>query len=165
AGEIVNTANEAQLASILREFGEERKSRQIAKNIVTKRPIHTTDQLAAIVASSYRFRSRIHPATKTFQALRIAVNDELAQLASSLPLMLQLLTPSGRLAIISFHSLEDRLVKQTLKDAAGQGYEAEVYLLNKKPITAHPDEIVLNPRARSAKLRAVAKIKNAPKIS
>ena len=159
AGEIVNAWSEADLADVLRRYGEERKSRQIARNIVAQRPIHTTDQLATIVAKTYRFRSRIHPATRTFQALRIAVNDELNQLAHSLPKMLELLEPGGRLAIISFHSLEDRLVKQFFKEATGLGYEAQVYALTKKPVTATPDEIVLNPRARSAKLRAVAKIK------
>src|SRR3990167_8765547 len=159
AGEIVNAWSEADLADVLRRYGEERKSRQIARNIVAQRPIHTTDQLAAVVAKTYRFRSRIHPATRTFQALRIAVNDELNQLAHSLPKMLELLEPGGRLAIISFHSLEDRLVKQFFKEATGLGYEAQVYALTKKPVTATPHEIVLNPRARSAKLRAVAKIK------
>lgn len=160
AEEIVNTWSEADLADIFNRYGEERKSRQIARNIVAQRPIQTTDQLAAVVAKTYRFRGRIHPATRTFQALRIAVNDELNQLALSLPLMLELLAPGGRLAIISFHSLEDRLVKQSFKQATEEGYEAEVYWLAKKPVTATPDEIVLNPRARSAKLRAVAKIKN-----
>lgn len=159
AEEIVNTWSEADLADIFNRYGEERKSRQIARNIVAQRPIQTTDQLAAVVAKTYRFRGRIHPATRTFQALRIAVNDELNQLALSLPLMLELLAPGGRLAIISFHSLEDRLVKQSFKQATEEGYEAEIYWLAKKPVTAAPDEIVLNPRARSAKLRAVAKIK------
>jgi 16S rRNA (cytosine1402-N4)-methyltransferase len=160
AGEIVNTWDEQKLTQLLRSSGEEKKARAIAARIVAKRPIQTTDQLAAAVASTYRFRSKTHPATKTFQALRMAVNDELGQLEASLPLMLQLLQPGGRLAVISFHSLEDRLVKQVFKDAAGAGYEAEISLLTKKPLTAQTDEIVLNPRARSAKLRAVAKIKN-----
>lgn len=159
AEEIVNTWSEADLANILKRYGEERKSRQIARKIVAQRPIHTTDQLAAVVTKTYRIRSRIHPATRTFQALRVAVNDELNQLEKSLPLMLELLAPGGRLAIISFHSLEDRLIKQSFKAATEQGYEAEIYALTKKPVTATPDEIVLNPRARSAKLRAVAKIK------
>jgi len=159
AEEIVNTWSEADLADIIKRYGEERKSRQIARKIVAQRPIQTTDQLAAVVTKTYRIRSRIHPATRTFQALRIAVNDELNQLEKSLPLMLEMLAPGGRLAIISFHSLEDRLIKQSFKAATELGYEAEIYTLTKKPVSAAPDEIVLNPRARSAKLRAVAKIK------
>jgi 16S rRNA (cytosine1402-N4)-methyltransferase len=159
AGEIVNHWDEQKIANLLKNYGEEPKSRAVAAKIVTNRPIHSTDQLAKVVASTYRFRSKTHPATRTFQALRIAVNDELAQIQDSLPLMLQLLEPGGRLAVISFHSLEDRLVKQAFKEAAGQGYEAEIRLLSKKPITAKAEEIALNPRARSAKLRAVAKIK------
>lgn len=160
ADQIVNTWSEANLADILFRYGQERKSRKIARAIVASRPIHHTDQLAAVVAKCYRFRGRIHPATRTFQALRIAVNDELNQLAQALPLMLELLAPGGRLAIISFHSLEDRLVKQAFKQAADAGYEAQIRLLTKKPVTASANEIVSNPRARSAKLRAVAKIKN-----
>jgi len=160
AEEIVNTWDQQKLAGLLKNYGQEHRSRVIAAKIVANRPIHSTDQLAKIVTSVYRFRSRIHPATRTFQALRIAVNDELAQIEASLPLMLQLLQPGGRLAVISFHSLEDRLVKRAFKDGAGQGYEAEITALTKKPVTAQNDEIVLNPRARSAKLRAVAKIKN-----
>ena len=103
--------------------------------------------------------SKTHPATKSFQALRIAVNDELNQLEQALPIMAGLLKPGGRLAIISFHSLEDRIVKQFLADHAGNRYDAELTLLTKKPITASRDETVSNPRARSAKLRAAAKIK------
>src|SRR5207237_670726 len=98
-------------------------------------------------------------ATKSFQAIRIAVNDELVQLEQGLPLMLELLAPGGRLALISFHSLEDRLVKQFFAEHAGNRYDAELKLLTKRPVTASRDEIVLNPRARSAKLRAAAKIK------
>lgn len=159
ADEIVNNWDEQKLVDLLGSYGQERKARTVAARIVANRPIHSTDQLAKIVASVYHFRSRIHPATRTFQALRIAVNDELTQVETSLPIMLQLLQPGGRLAVISFHSLEDRLVKRAFTEAAGQGYEAEIQLLSKKPITAQTDEIVLNPRARSAKLRAVAKIK------
>jgi len=160
AEQIVNSWDEQKIADLLKTYGQERKARPIAAKIVANRPIHTTDQLATIVASVYRFRSKIHPATRTFQALRVAVNDELAQLEQSLPLWLELLAPGGRLCVISFHSLEDRLVKQAFKEAAEEGYEAEIQLLTKKPVTAQSDEIVLNPRARSAKLRAVVKIKN-----
>ena len=160
AEQIVNSWDEQKIADLLKTYGQEPKARAIAAKIVANRPIHTTDQLAKIVASTYRFRSKIHPATRTFQALRIAVNDELAQLEKSLGLWLELLAPGGRLCVISFHSLEDRLVKQAFKEAAEQGYEAQIQLLTKKPVTAQSDEIVLNPRARSAKLRAVVKIKN-----
>ena len=159
AGEIVNNWDEQKLADLLKNYGEEHKSRAIAAKIVARRPVQTTDQLAQIVASTYRIRSKVHPATRTFQALRIAVNDELLQISQSLPLWLDLLSPGGRLVVISFHSLEDRLVKQNFSEALGQGYETEVTALTKKPVTAQNDEIVLNPRARSAKLRAVAKIK------
>ncbi|MDO8591320.1 MAG: 16S rRNA (cytosine(1402)-N(4))-methyltransferase RsmH [bacterium] len=159
AGEIVNNWDEQKLADLLKNYGEEHKSRAIAAKIVARRPVQTTDQLAQIVASTYRIRSKVHPATRTFQALRIAVNDELSQISQSLPLWLELLAPGGRLAVISFHSLEDRLIKRAFAEAAGQGYEAEIVALTKKPVTAGYDEIVLNPRARSAKLRAVAKIK------
>ena len=160
ADEIVNNWNQQRLADLFKNYGEERKARAIAAKIIARRPIHTTDQLAKIIASAYRLRSKIHPATRTFQALRIAVNDELSQISQSLPLWLELLEPGGRLVVISFHSLEDRLVKQSFAEALGQGYEAEITALTKKPVTAGYDEIVLNPRARSAKLRAVAKIKN-----
>lgn len=160
AEQIVNSWDEQKIAELLKTYGQERRSRAIAAKIVAHRPIYSTDRLAKIVASTYRFRSKIHPATRTFQALRIAVNDELAQLQESLPLWLELLAPGGRLCVISFHSLEDRLVKQAFTDAAQAGYEAQIHLLSKKPVSAQPDEIVSNPRARSAKLRAVVKIKN-----
>jgi 16S rRNA (cytosine1402-N4)-methyltransferase len=157
---IVNSYSEAELADLLKRYGEEPKAFSIARMIVEARPLHTTDELAAIAARAWPGRSRVHPATRTFQALRIAVNDELGQLADSLPLWLDMLAPGGRIAVISFHSLEDRLVKQAFAEAAGeQRYDATLRLLNKKPASSSPDEIVLNPRARSAKLRAAVKIK------
>lgn len=162
ADQLVNDADEDQLAKIIREFGEEPRAREIARRIKRNRPVSDTKQLAAIVAGAYgRFgrRGKTHPATRTFQALRIAVNDELDQLEQSLPLMQKLLAPGGRLAIISFHSLEDRLVKQYFADNAGDRYDTEMRLLTKKPVTAGRQEITTNPRARSARLRAVAKIK------
>lgn len=155
---IVNTYKEAVLADLLKRYGEEPKAKRIAGLIVAHRPLKSTDELAAIAAKAWPGRSRIHPATRTFQALRIAVNDELNQLELSLPLWIRLLAPGGRLAVISFHSLEDRLVKQALQAAAGPRYDAELTLLTKRPVTARPSEIVLNPRARSAKLRAAVKI-------
>lgn len=159
ASTIVNNYSEAELADLLRRYGEEPKARQIARTIVQTRPLSTTDELARLVARAWPGHQRLHPATRTFQAFRIAVNDELGQLESSLPLWFELLKPGGRLGIISFHSLEDRLVKQALAEAAGDRYDAELRFLTKSPVTAGPEEIVHNPRARSAKLRAAVKIK------
>jgi 16S rRNA (cytosine1402-N4)-methyltransferase len=159
---IVNHTTQTQLTDILRKYGEEPRASAVAKAIVANRPIKDTSMLAAIIAKTIGFRGRlgkIHPATKTFQAIRIAVNDELDQLAKALPLMLELLSPGGRMAIISFHSLEDRLVKRFFNEMSGNTYDAQLILLTKKPITAGRSEIVSNPRARSAKLRAAAKIK------
>jgi 16S rRNA (cytosine1402-N4)-methyltransferase len=160
ADHLVNMAKTDELAKILAEYGEEPKARTVSKAIVANRPIQNTEQLAAIIAKAAGFRGRlgkINPATKSFQAIRIAVNDELRQLELALPIMLQVLAPGGRLAIISFHSLEDRLVKQFFAEKGGNTYDAELKVLTKSPITASRDEIVLNPRARSAKLRAAAK--------
>lgn len=159
ADTIINTYSEAELSDILDRYGEEPKARQIARIIVEARPLHATSELADIAKRAWPGRSRVHPATRTFQALRIAVNDELGQLERSLPLWLELLKPGGRIAVISFHSLEDRLVKRAFQEAAGNRYDAELTLLTKRPITASSSEIVFNPRARSAKLRAAAKIK------
>jgi 16S rRNA (cytosine1402-N4)-methyltransferase len=155
---ILNTFSEADLGDILKRYGEEPKAGRIAQEIVQARPLRTTGQLAAIAAKAWPGYSRVHPATRTFQALRIAVNDELGQLEQSLPLWFDLLAPGGRIAIISFHSLEDRLVKQALKEVAGDRYDAELRLLVKSPATATSSQIVFNPRARSAKLRAAVKI-------
>jgi len=166
AYELVNGLPESELADILRRYGEEPRSRTIARAIAAARPVEDTGQLAAIIARTAGFRSRhgrTHPATKSFQALRIAVNDELSQLEQALPLMADVLGPGGRLAVISFHSLEDRLVKNFMADQAGNRYDAQLQLLTKRPITASHDELVSNPRARSAKLRAAAKIKNQKK--
>jgi 16S rRNA (cytosine1402-N4)-methyltransferase len=156
---ILNTFSEADLRDILKRYGEEPKASRIAQAIVQARPLSTTDQLAAIAAKAWPGYSRVHPATRTFQALRIAVNDELGLLEQSLPLWFELLAPGGRIAVISFHSLEDRLVKQALKEVAGDRYDAELRLLVKTPVLATSSEIVFNPRARSAKLRAAVKIK------
>jgi 16S rRNA (cytosine1402-N4)-methyltransferase len=158
AADIVNTYTERELADILKRYGEEPKSRQVAARIVRSRPLHTTQELASIVAAVWPGRSKIHPATRTFQALRIAVNDELELLRRSLPLWIhELLAPGGRIAVISFHSLEDRLVKQALTEVSGDRFDAELRLLTKRPATAGPDEVLTNPRARSAKLRAAVK--------
>jgi 16S rRNA (cytosine1402-N4)-methyltransferase len=158
AADIVNDYSEVELADILWRYGEEPKSRQIARLIVRNRPFYTTTQLADTIKKAWPGHSKVHPATRSFQALRIVVNDELNLLQQALPLWVDLLKPGGRLAVISFHSLEDRVVKRVLAEYA-EGYEATVELLTKKPVTASAHELVINPRARSAKLRAAAKIK------
>ncbi len=158
ADAIVNTYDESAISDLLWKYGEEPKARQIARRIVQARPLRTTTQLAAVVAKAWPGRSKTHPATRTFQALRIAVNDELQLLESAIPLWIDMLEPQGRLAIISFHSLEDRIVKNAFHERS-IGYESEAALITKGPITASATEIVSNPRARSAKLRAVLKQK------
>jgi 16S rRNA (cytosine1402-N4)-methyltransferase len=150
AAEIVNHWAETDLANLIYNYGEERLSRQIARRIVERRPFQTTGQLAETifhsVPRSYRY-GRIHPATRTFQALRIAVNRELDVLHSFLAKAPNWLKPTGRLAIISFHSLEDRIVKHTLKDSD------LLTVISKKPIVPGAAEVEANPRSRSAKLR------------
>ncbi len=157
---IVNTYSEAELRQLIHEYGEEPRATKIARLLVENRPIRTTHVLATVVAQAWPGHSKVHPATRTFQALRIAVNSELDQLKHALPLWIDLLSPGGRIAVISFHSLEDRLVKQAFKEAAGNRYDAVLRLLSKQPVQADEKEIVFNPRARSAKLRAAVKIKN-----
>jgi len=156
----VNKASVQELAHIIHEYGEEplTQARAIASAIVYARPLHETAHLAAVVASAYRgHKGKIHPATRTFQALRIAVNDELRQVEKLLPLVPRLLTPGGRVAIISFHSLEDRLVKRFFKEQRDAGFEAQLQELTKKPLAGDLYD-VHNPRSRSAKLRAAVKI-------
>lgn len=151
AADLVNTMSEAGLADVFFEFGEERHSRRVAKKVVERRatrPFATTADLADVVRSCVPRSGGIDPATRVFQALRIAVNDELGvldRLLSTLPVIVK---PGGRVGIISFHSLEDRRVKHALRDGAVWR------LVNKKPVEAGPDETARNPRARSAKLRA-----------
>lgn len=157
AATIVNSYSEDDLIHILRTYGEEPHAKRIAKAIVAARPIMSTARLAATIAKSSHGRSKTHPATKSFQALRIAVNDELRQVEQALPHWIDMLRPHGRLAVISFHSLEDRLVKNAMSDRAGNTYDADIQLLTKRPVTADKNEIVSNPRARSAKLRAAVK--------
>jgi 16S rRNA (cytosine1402-N4)-methyltransferase len=160
AEEVVNTYSVEALQDILKRYGEEPKARLIASLIVDNRPISTTSQLAAIAAKAWPGYSKVHPATRTFQALRIAVNDELELLRKSLSIWMDdLLAPGGRIVIISFHSLEDRIVKQSFAEKAGDRYDANLRLLTKKPVLGDASEIVFNPRARSAKLRAAAKQK------
>jgi 16S rRNA (cytosine1402-N4)-methyltransferase len=159
AEQVVNQVDEVTLANLIYEFGEERRSRRIARAIVRSRPIRSTVQLAEVISAAARpmnqAERRIHPATKTFQALRIFVNDELKDLRALLDAAPQVLKPGGRLVIISFHSLEDRIVKDALREGVKQGqYE----LLTKKPVTASEEEVDRNPRSRSAKLRAAKKV-------
>lgn len=160
AAELVNNLSQDELIQIIRRFGEEKpfNARKIAQAIVDNRPIHTTSELADIIRHTIRSKGRIHPATRTFQALRIATNDELGQIEQMLPLLPDLLNPGGRVAIISFHSLEDRLVKQYIKSQKELGLEAELEPITKRPIEGSTTD-VHNPRARSAKLRAAVKIK------
>lgn len=153
---VVNSYSRPRLEEVIRRYGQEPGAGAIASAIVASRPITRTTQLATIVAQSWRKRGRIHPATRTFQALRIEVNDELKQLAEALPVWLDLLAPAGRLVVISFHSLEDRIVKRFFQDHSG-GYDAKLTVLTKKPIKGSARDNVYNPRARSAKLRAAAK--------
>lgn len=159
AADIVNTYAADDLADILRRYGEEPKAQVIARLIVQNRPLETTTELARIVARAWPGHSKVHPATRTFQALRIAVNDELRLIEVSLPIWIDLLKPGGRLAVISFHSLEDRLVKSAFAEQGGSHYDAKLKILSKHPVTASEQEIAFNPRSRSAKLRAAVKIK------
>jgi 16S rRNA (cytosine1402-N4)-methyltransferase len=160
AEQVVNQEDENELADLIYEFGEERRSRRIARAIVRARPITTTAELARIVSAEAppMKGDKIHPATRTFQALRIRVNNELGEIQSLLKSAGSLLKPGGRLVLISFHSLEDRLVKDAFK-AAKAAKDAKVFeVLTKKPVVAAEQEQMRNPRSRSAKLRAAEKI-------
>lgn len=176
AADIVNTWDAEALADVLLRYGEERHAHRIARAIVAARPLTSTRQLAEIVARAYRGpREKIHPATRTFQALRIAVNDELRAIERTLPVAIGLLRPGGRLAVISFHSLEDRIVKQTFKTEASGclcpprqpictcGHVARVRLITRKPLRPDEAEIAANPRSRSARLRVVERLSPEPR--
>jgi 16S rRNA (cytosine1402-N4)-methyltransferase len=156
AAQVVNEANERELADLIYEYGDERRSRRIARAIVRGRPISTTGQLSRIVASAAPAmkQDKIHPATRTFQALRIYVNRELDEIRTLMEAAPRLLKPSGRLVVISFHSLEDRIAKDILREYAHKGI---VEVLTKKPVTASEEETDRNPRSRSAKMRAAEK--------
>ncbi|MGC1534417.1 MAG: 16S rRNA (cytosine(1402)-N(4))-methyltransferase RsmH [Candidatus Sulfotelmatobacter sp.] len=159
AEQVVNHLDERELADVIYEFGEERRSRRIARAIVRSRPIRSTAHLADVISAAARPMNsesrRIHPATRTFQALRIFVNRELDDLRALLEAVPRILKPGGRVVVISFHSLEDRIVKDAFREGAKQGYFS---LLTKKPVTATKEESDRNPRARSAKLRAAEKV-------
>ncbi|MBI1885078.1 MAG: 16S rRNA (cytosine(1402)-N(4))-methyltransferase RsmH [Chloroflexi bacterium] len=174
AADIVNRYEEKELADLIWRYGEERHSRRIAQAIIKARPVRTTTQLAEVIAAGVPGRrhrpGRIHPATLTFQALRIAVNDELENLAQGLEQALEVLGPGGRLAVIAFHSLEDRMVKQFIQREARDcicpprtpacvcGHRATLRPVSKGALRPSPEEVNANPRARSARLRAAEKL-------
>jgi 16S rRNA (cytosine1402-N4)-methyltransferase len=174
AADLVNHLAEADLADLIFRYGEERRSRQVAHAIVNARPLETTAQLAQVVTRAVtagkHSRSEIHPATRTFQALRIAVNGELDALEAVLPQAVDALAPGGRLAVISFHSLEDRIVKQFMRREATDclcpprqpvctcGHKATLRELHRQPLYPQEDEIRENPRARSARLRTAERL-------
>lgn len=171
AAQLVNELPEAELADILYEYGEERAARRIARAIAAARPIETSIALAAVIAKALGGqRGGIHPATRSFQALRIAVNGELASLAEALPQAVAALKQGGRLAVISFHSLEDRLVKQFMRRESQDcicppeqpvctcGHKASIKEVTRKPLVAQENEVRANPRARSARLRVAQKL-------
>jgi 16S rRNA (cytosine1402-N4)-methyltransferase len=171
AADLINNLPEAELADIFYKYGEERRSRRIAKAIVAARPIQTTGELADLIAGTVRRQGRKHPATLVFQALRIAVNQELASLEKGLPAAINLLKTGGRLAIISFHSLEDRFVKQSFRELAKDcicpprqpictcNHQPTVRLITRKVVKPSAQEEKDNPRSRSARLRVVEKLK------
>jgi 16S rRNA (cytosine1402-N4)-methyltransferase len=167
AADLVNTLSQSELASILRDFGEEKRAQAVARAIIAARPITRTGELAAIVERTVgRGAQAIHPATRTFQALRIAVNDELGELERGLDAAECVLNPAGRLAVVSFHSLEDRIVKRFLTERSGRASrgsrhapaqtpsrEPTFEVSGKQPRMAEPEEVRANPRSRSARLR------------
>lgn len=170
---LVNSLSEKELADLIWRYGEERNARRIARAICLARPLSTTVELAEVIQNAVGRHARIHPATRTFQALRIAVNDELQAVEAALPQSLEILAPGGRLAIISFHSLEDRLVKQFLRRESSDcicppeqlvcscGHRAALRELTRRPVMPQEEEIRVNPRARSARLRVAEKIQMA----
>jgi 16S rRNA (cytosine1402-N4)-methyltransferase len=170
AEELVNRLPEGELARLVWDYGEERRARRIARAIVAARPITTTGQLAQLVANTVGRTEKIPPATRTFQALRIAVNDELRSLAVALPQTCDLLRPGGRLVVISFHSLEDRIVKQFFqREAHGCvcppdapvcqcGHQATLRVITRKPLRPDDHEVEQNPKSRSAKLRIAERL-------
>ncbi len=171
AYDLINNWSEEEISSVLWNYGEEPKARAIAKAICTSRPLQTTTQLAKVVSSAYHGKhSKIHPATRTFQAVRIAVNQELTVLEKGINLAIKQLCSGGMIAVISFHSLEDRIVKEIFKRESKDctcppeqptctcDHKASLSVLTKKPVIASDEEIKINPRSRSAKLRVAQKI-------
>ncbi len=173
AADLVNTLTEAEIADLLWRYGEERRSRRIAREIARRRPLYTTAQMGEAVIAAVGRRGRLHPATRTFMALRIAVNDELTALQAVLPQAMRLLTPGqGRLAVLSYHSLEDRLTKHWFQREARDcicsidvpecrcGHKAILRILTRKPIRPSPEEVKANRRSRSARLRLAERLPN-----
>jgi 16S rRNA (cytosine1402-N4)-methyltransferase len=157
---VVNSYSEAELLNLITRYGEDPRARKLARLIVLNRPLNTTTELATLANQVWPpGKSKVNPATRLFQALRIEVNDELDQIEQALPLWIDLLKPGGRLVVISFHSLEDRIVKNVFREQGADTFDATLHVLTKHPVTAETNEIVLNPRSRSAKLRAAVKIK------
>ncbi|MFO7622803.1 MAG: 16S rRNA (cytosine(1402)-N(4))-methyltransferase RsmH [Anaerolineales bacterium] len=172
AADLVNTLSEQEIADLIFRYGEERQARKIARAIVSSRPIFTTGHLSQVVSKACgpARQKRIHPATLTFQALRIAVNRELQALERFLPQAIVALSPGGRLVVIAYHSLEDRIVKQFLRQESRDcicppkqpvctcGHRASITVITRRPLAPQEDEIIRNPRARSARLRAAMKM-------
>lgn len=171
AADLVNQHSVEALADLLFRYGEERQSRRIARAIVEARPLHTTTDLVGVIEETVgRRRGRLHPATLTFQALRIAVNEELRALKAALPQAVRVLRPGGRLAVIAFHSLEDRIVKRFMRRESKDcicppelpictcDHQASLKVINRKPIRATEEEVVANPRSRSARLRVAERM-------
>jgi 16S rRNA (cytosine1402-N4)-methyltransferase len=170
AADLINDLPEGQLAAVIWKYGEERQSRRIARTIVENRPIHSSTELAQLIARVKGHREKIHPATKTFQALRMAVNNELEVLEATLPQAVKLLAPQGRLAVITFHSLEDRIVKKFLRNESQDclcppellicqcNHAATLRLVNRRVITPSNNEKIQNRRSRSAKLRIAERV-------
>jgi 16S rRNA (cytosine1402-N4)-methyltransferase len=171
AADLVNSTPESELADLIYRYGDERRSRQIASAIVAARPLHTTGELVSAISSAVPARrGGIHPATRTFQAIRIAVNRELDALAEVLPKAVELLAPGGRLAVISFHSLEDRIVKGFFRRESRDcvcpprqpvctcGHKASIKEITRKPVQSTAAEVSENPRSRSARLRVAEKL-------
>lgn len=173
AADLVNATSETELANLIYRYGEDRLSRRIARAIVQARPLSSTESLADVIAKAVGRREKTHPATRTFQALRIAVNDELGALAEVLPQAVTLLRPGGRLAVIAFHSLEDRITKRFMQRESTDclcppevmicqcGHRATLKMITRKPVQASPAELHRNPRSRSAKLRVAERMPSA----
>jgi len=172
AADLVNRLSQEELASLLKRYGQEPKAKSIARAITLHRPIESTRELAGIVAQVVGRRRRLHPATKTFLALRIAVNEELTALEEALPQAVEILALGGRLAVISFHSLEDRIVKEFMRRESRDclcppevpvcrcGHRRSLQVITKKPIRPTPEEVEGNPRSRSARLRIAARLQS-----
>jgi 16S rRNA (cytosine1402-N4)-methyltransferase len=170
AARLVNELPAEELSALLWRYGEERQARRLSEAIVDARPLESTRQLAEVIEGVVRRRTRIHPATRTFQALRIAVNDELDEIEQALPQAVDLLAPGGRLAVVSFHSLEDRLVKRFMRRESSDcicppgtpacvcDHQASLRLVNRKPVRPGAEEVAANPRSRSARLRVAEKV-------